>query len=170
MVTPAVLIAVCASLTMGTSNRLNRVIERTRKLFEQYKAFVAAHQEKTIDGKQDIEQMMLNRVIDLQTRRVKYLQKSLTSIYLAITFFILTCIAIGIIQIGKFDSAWIALTIGMLGAFLMFYSSILLILETNIALEAVNIEMEFVRRLVFSPDKEFTLSQRNFLRRLWIKG
>jgi hypothetical protein len=169
MVTPAVLIAVCASLSLGTAQRLNRVIERTRKLFEQYKEQKKPAQNAGEVEKNDIEQLMLDKMIEMQTGRVQYLQKAVTSIYLAMGFFVSTCIAIGVVQIGKFDIAWLPLTIGMFGAFLLFYACILIIMETNIALEIVNIEMSFIRRILFTPNKAFSMKEKSFLRRLWYR-
>jgi Protein of unknown function (DUF2721) len=37
MITPAVLILACGSLTLATSQRLGRVIERTRRISNQFK-------------------------------------------------------------------------------------------------------------------------------------
>jgi hypothetical protein len=169
MVTPAVLIAVCATLTLGTSQRLNRVIDRTRKLFEMHVNRTTGNSNETQE-QLNFESMWLHELISRQTKRVSLLQKAITTLYFALSFFVTTCLMIGVVQIGRINAAWLPLSFGMIGALLLFYACILFINETSIALEAVSIEMDFIKRLIFSPDKPFTVNARTFWKRIWINS
>jgi hypothetical protein len=81
MITPAVLISACASLTISTSNRLTRTIARARevsKLFEQLMDD-PPRDEALLEEERDVLFHLLQRA----TRRSKILQRAMTSTYLA---------------------------------------------------------------------------------------
>jgi len=143
MVTPAVLILASSSLILATSNRLSRAIDRTRALSEMITE-EARDEERTLLPE---ERAMLLEQMGRTARRAKLLTRSLTRLYMALAIFIATSVAIGVVAVIGVPYAWIALGLGFIGALLLFWSSLLLILESRIALTAVYDEMEFVQRL-----------------------
>jgi hypothetical protein len=140
MITPAVLISACGSLAISTSNRLGRTIDRTRKLSETFSDLANEQQASGVAERQALLFDLLGRA----TQRSRLLVRAMTRIYLAITFFVATSVAIGIVVFTDADYAWIPIGLGIAGAALLFHASILLIEESRIALVAIRREMDFV--------------------------
>ncbi|HVH12479.1 MAG TPA: DUF2721 domain-containing protein, partial [Longimicrobium sp.] len=143
MVTPAVLILASSSLVLATSNRLSRAIDRTRTITERVTE-EAKDEERTLLPE---ERELLLQQLGRTARRAKLLTRALTRLYTALAIFIATSMAIGVVAVTGVAYAWIALLLGFVGALLQNRSSLLLILESRIALTAVFDEMEYVQRL-----------------------
>lgn len=143
MVTPAVLILASSSLILATSNRLSRAIDRTRTITERVTEEAKDEERTLLPEERDLLFQQLGRT----ARRAKLLTRALTRLYTALAIFIATSMAIGVVAVTGVAYAWIALLLGFVGALLLFWSSLLLILESRIALTAVFDEMEYVQRL-----------------------
>lgn len=159
MLTPAVLIMVCGSLILATSQRLSRLMERTRKLFEQHRTALRKGGESISDLHEERE--MLRRLLPLMIKRVRFLQIGLTSLYLALTFFVLTSVLIGVFEISGLQYPWIPLAIGMIGAGFLFHSTLMLLSETRIGIKAVYFEMDIISRGIQPRTEEFPSGERN---------
>jgi hypothetical protein len=147
MITPVVLILASGSLILTTSQRLSRVIERTRKLTEWIKELAI-----TVAGETSIENevAVLFDQLNKNTRRAILLQRAMTCLYLSLGVFVATSISIGVVDISDTTYTWIPIVLGILGAGLLFFASILLIKESRIALLAVTQEMRSAIRFVHS--------------------
>jgi hypothetical protein len=154
MLTPAVLIMVCGSLILATSNRLTRLIDRTRKLYDQHKAALKKGNDTVAELIEERE--MLKRLLPLMIKRVRFMQIALTSLYLALTFFVLTSVLIGIFEIAKLNYTWIPLGIGMIGAGLLFHSTLMLLSETRIGLKTVYYEMDRIAGFLRPAEEKHT--------------
>lgn len=143
MVTPAVLILASSSLVLATSNRLSRAVDRTRTISERVTEEAKDEERTLLPEERDLLVQQLGRT----ARRAKLLTRALTRLYTALAIFIATSMAIGVVAVTGVAYAWIALLLGFVGALLLFWSSVLLILESRIALTAVFDEMEYVQRL-----------------------
>lgn len=143
MVTPAVLILASSSLVLATSNRLGRAIDRTRAISERM-ADLARESERTMLHE---ERTLLLQQLGRTARRATLLTRTLTRLYMALALFIATSVAIGVVAVFGAPYAWVALVLGFVGAGLLFWASILLIVESRIALAAVSEEMDFVRQV-----------------------
>lgn len=144
MITPAVLISACGSLIIATSNRLGRVIDRTRRISDDFRELA----EEGADGAlRDEERSVLFDQLDRATRRSRLLQRSMIRLYLALGAFVGTSVAIGVMALFGQHFAWLAIALGLAGAGLLFHASVLLIVESRIALGAIEGEMDFVLRL-----------------------
>lgn len=141
MITPAVLISACGSLILSTSTRLGRVVDRVRELSDRFERM--AHEENDIAMVQEKRAMIFDQ-LDRLTSRARILQRSLTSFYLALGIFVATSFAIGLVAILRGRYAWIPVVLGLFGAALLFYGSILQILEARQALAATYREMDFI--------------------------
>jgi hypothetical protein len=141
MFAPVVLISACASLVLSTSNRLARVLERTRKLLERFEHVARS---STTDERAEEESMMLYDEMILSTRRTRLLQRAMASLYLATSVFITASVILGIVAIVNEGYSWLPLLLMMLGAGLMFYTSVMLIAEISLTRRAIKIEMDFV--------------------------
>lgn len=148
MITPAVLIVASSSLILATSQRLGRVIERTRKISDQFEKLV--HSQANEAHLEEERNAVFNQ-IGRATRRARLLQRVMACLYVTLSVFVATSITLGIIailgqqQVHRYT--WVPILLGMIGAGLLFYASVLLIAESRIALSAVNDEMDFVVRL-----------------------
>lgn len=138
MITPVVLIMASGSLILTTSQRLSRVIERTRKLTGQLKEMKnTGSQEEVIK-----ESRILFVQLDLATKRANLLQRAMTSLYSTISVFLATSISIPVVDITQSTYSWIPLALGFIGASLLFYASLVLIKESRMAILAVDHEMK----------------------------
>jgi Protein of unknown function (DUF2721) len=141
MITPAVLISACGSLILSTSTRLGRVVDRVRELSDRFEHM--AHDDQEIGMAKEKRAMIFDQ-LDRLTSRARILQRSLTSFYLALGIFVATSFAIGLVAIIHSRSGWIPVALGLLGAGLLFYGSVLQIREARLALSATYREMDFI--------------------------
>ena len=140
MITPAVLISACASLILATSARLTRVVDRVREL--------ADDMEKL--GKGDAPDGKLGNIyrqLDRAVSRARLLRRAMTRLYLALSFFVGTSVAIGLAAALQSSYAWIAMVLGLIGAGLLFSSSLVLIIESQLGLVATYDEMDYILAL-----------------------
>ena len=141
MITPAVLISACGALIFSTSTRLGRVIDRVRVLPDRFQA-LAAHPEK--DDMFEERQLLIFTQLDRQTSRARLIQRAMTAYYTALGTFVGTTVAIAILSAAARNLTWIAVAMGLAGSLFMLYGSMLLIVESRMALAAIMSEMDFV--------------------------
>ncbi len=143
MITPAVLILACGSLILTTSQRLTRVIDRVRELSAEVELLAAdTSNEEYVDEKRSALFDFMHRAIN----RARFLQFALTFLYVALSTFVGTSVAIGVVGMTGFDLSTTALILGFIGAALMLAASFLLILESRIGLASTYAEMDFLWR------------------------
>jgi hypothetical protein len=141
MITPAVLILASGTLLASTSSRLGRVVDRVRvlsDLFEQLEAGQAKHPTE--------HRAHIFNQLDKLTSRARLLQFSMTALYLAVSSFVATSVAIGLlafITIGTY-SIHVPVVLALGGMAFLFVGSILLIFEARLAIYAVHQEMDFL--------------------------
>ena len=141
MVTPAVLILASGQLILTTSNRLNRMVDRVRAiatLIEELTEVNTPH----LQAKRDLLFEQLFRA----TRRARYLQNAMASLYIALTTFIATSVALGVIALLRFEFVWIPIVFGFIGVGLMFWASVYLLFESRLALASTLAEMTYIHR------------------------
>jgi hypothetical protein len=141
MITPAILIMASGSLILTTSQRLGRSMERVRKLADQLSKVL---EKKELTPEELGEKSFLLELILRATRRSRLLQRAMTSLYLTLSVFVATSIAIAVFEVLDLPYAWAITLLSLMGAGLLFYASVLLILESRIALQAVDREMDYV--------------------------
>lgn len=143
MITPAVLISACGSLLLTTSQRLSRVIDRTRKIADLLEALAGDPEGEPLRGER--RQLLLEQ-LGTAAHRARLLQRAISCLYLTLSVFVGTSVAIGIVSVGGYAYTWLPIVLGIAGAAMLFAGSLLLIAETRLALRAVNREMDFVLR------------------------
>lgn len=164
MITPAVLISACASLILATSARLGRVVDRTRNLSQRFEDLTR----ETADGEEVQEKRaMLFDQLDKATSRARLLQRAMTRLYLALSVFVGTSVAIGIVATSRTQYAWIPIGLGLVGGGLLLMASVLLIWESRLALAAVYSEMDFTWRLSQRQAPSDLVEQRNRRRKFF---
>ncbi|PKV76121.1 DUF2721 domain-containing protein [Pontibacter ramchanderi] len=144
MITPAILIMASGSLILTTSQRLSRSMERVRKLNELYRTLTSKEELTQADLG---EKAFLLELLMRATRRCRLLQRAMTSLYLTLGVFVATSIAIALLDVLNLPYAWAVTLLSLIGAGFLFYASLLLIVESRIALQAVDREMDWVMRV-----------------------
>ena len=141
MITPAVLISACGALIFSTSSRLGRVIDRVRTLSERFQQ-LAADPDK--DEMFEERRQLIFTQLDRQTSRARLIQRAMVAFYSALGVFVATSVAIALISAFASNFTWIAAAFGLIGGMFMLYGSMLLIVESRMALSAIMTEMDFV--------------------------
>jgi threonine/homoserine/homoserine lactone efflux protein len=141
MITPAVLISACGALIFSTSTRLGRVIDRVRVLSDRFQE-IAQHPEK--DELFEERRQLIFTQLDRQTSRARLIQRAMTALYSALGTFVASTVTIAIVSAFARNYTWVAVALGLLGGFFMLYASVLLNIESRMALSAIMSEMDFV--------------------------
>lgn len=141
MITPAVLISACGALIFSTATRLGRVVDRVRALAEKFEE-LAKHPEA--DEMADDRRQLLFAQLDRQTSRARLIQRALVAFYTALGIFVATSVAIAVIAAVARNYTWVAVALGIMGALFMLYGSVLLVIESRMAMGAITSEMDFV--------------------------
>jgi hypothetical protein len=138
MITPVVLILACGSLSLTTSQRLSRSIDRTRKIASELREIKQGN--KKIPEE---EMQMLYLQMSAAGKRAILMQKAMSLLYIALFFFIATSLFIGLLEILNWNQSLISIILALAGAVAFLSASIFLIMETRLALTAVKSEMSF---------------------------
>jgi hypothetical protein len=141
MITPAILILASSSLLITTSSRSIRCVDRVRERAEELQELGKGTDEGTERRRQH-----LYKQLEINTRRARLLQRAMSRLYLAISFFIATSVAIGIVSLLDLDFGWVPLLLGFIGAGLLFSASVYLIFESRLAMATTDEEMDYVKR------------------------
>ena len=143
MITPAVLISASGTMILSTSTRLGRVVDRVRSLSDRLRHLTSKEDNEFFEE----ERVMLYDQLDKLTSRSRLLQRALTTFYLAVGIFVATSFAIGVVSFASGPRfAWIPVALGLVGAFFLFYGSMLLVFEARLALSTTHAEMDFIWR------------------------
>jgi hypothetical protein len=161
MITPAILILASGSLIMTTSQRLSRVVERVRRISQEFTQI-----EKHPDAESAIEakRRILYTLLKKSARRCKLLTQAMTFLYLSLGVFVATSLAIGLVGLIDLRYTWIPTGLGMLGAMLLFISSSILIIESRLTLSVVADEVDFVVESSRSNAPEYRETRTNWRR------
>lgn len=142
MITPAILILAAASILNTVSARLIRVMDRVRELGTEIQDLAES---RTRGGDSSHERReLLFLLLRSATRRARLLQKAMARLYAAIGTLVVTSIIIGVLSLSDFDMSWIALGIGFLAALMLLSASVLLIIESRMAMTSTGHETKFV--------------------------
>ena len=141
MITPAVLISACGALIFSTSTRLGRVVDRVRTLSAKFEE-LAKHPEA--DEMADDRRQLVFAQLDRQTSRARLIQRAMVAFYTALGIFVATSVVIAVIAAVARSFTWVAVVLGVMGALFMLYGSMLLVIESRMALSAISSEMDFV--------------------------
>jgi hypothetical protein len=142
MITPAVLISACGTLVLSTSTRLARVIDRVRQMADRVDALDA--QKQALVNYEERRASLRRQMLTL-ARRGRFLQFSLTLLYLGVATFVATSVAIGIVYTGFPHAVWVPVALALTGAMMLLAASLVLIAESRIALLTTLKELTAIR-------------------------
>jgi hypothetical protein len=138
IVTPAILILATSSLITATASRQSRLLERVRSLTDNIE-----NPTGLVEGKR---KFLILQLLKAATR-TRLIQRALVCLYIALGCLILTSVAVGVSSVAGLGSTKVILPAIFISLSFLFYSSILLIRESRIALSAGDAEMDYVRGL-----------------------
>lgn len=141
MITPVILILATASILAVTSQRLGKSLDRVRRIWEQIIKF------PQVEGNKRLEKESNKHLVSLlkkATKRARLLQQAMTVLYISLSLFVGTSVAIGLIALAGYNIYWIPVALELGGIALLFYSTVILIIESRIAVRAVKEETAFV--------------------------
>ena len=144
MITPAVLISACGALILSTATRLGRVVDRVRLLSAKFEDLARNPQ---ADEMADERRALIFTQLERQMSRARLIQRAMVAFYTALGVFVATSVAIAAVYAFARNYTYVAVALGIMGAFFMLYGSILLIVESRLALNAIITEMEFVAKV-----------------------
>lgn len=150
VITPVVLISASALLTISTSTRVSRVLERARAMSELLNELGEIKQGR---GEQDRHSMLLLQ-FGRAKKRSELLSRALASQYASISAFVATSVTIGASTVWPGFPAVLAVIFGFSGIMLLLYSSVLLIADSRIGLAALHDEMDLLLRLARRDDRQ----------------
>jgi hypothetical protein len=146
MITPAVLISAAGTLSMSTSNRLARVVDRVRKLTEAADALTppAGTLDDEAADKRDLLVQSLARLLV----RMRLLQFALLGLYSAVGFLVASSLSIGLTGATGREARWLPVGLALGGAGGLLFASVQLVREVREAVGTMRLEAEYARRLI----------------------
>lgn len=145
MITPAVLISASGTLTLSTSNRLGRIVDRARVLHTEAE-LLPPWDATDLDALE--KRAIIADQIARQAQRIGILQATLVTLYVAIGLLVASSLSIGLSAVASGWFAWVPVAFGLLGATALFVGAILLIREARFAVRSTLSELEFIKRMV----------------------
>jgi hypothetical protein len=144
MITPAVLISASGTLTLSTTNRLGRVVDRVRELQEVAEGMTP----DAADPEAAEKRALISDQLGWLTLRIRLLQTAVTSLYVAIGLLVSTSIAIGLSASSGWRLMWVPVALGLCGASSLFVGAVLLVREARMAVRSTLVEVEYVKRVI----------------------
>lgn len=145
MITPAVLISASGTLTLSTTNRLGRIVDRVRVLHAQAQE-LPPWDETDLDALD--KRALIADQIARQTQRIGILQGAVITLYIAISLLVGASLAVGLSAVAKGRLGWVPVGLGLLGATALFVGAVFLIREARLAVRSTLAELEYVKRMV----------------------
>jgi len=150
VITPVVLISASALLTISTSTRVSRVLERARAMSELLNELGETSPGEGRQGRYSMLLLQFGRA----KKRSELLSRALASQYASISAFVAASVAIGASSVWPGFPAILVVFLGFSGIMLLFYSSVLLIADSRIGLAALHDEMDLLLRLARQDDRQ----------------
>lgn len=145
MITPAVLISGAGTLLMSTSSRLGRATDRVRTLTARFKILVTPEGQQEALAKQE-KRMILGQLPRL-SRRTRFLQRAMQSLYLAVSLLVMSSIWIGAASLVNLSAALGSVLLAVAGAAALAYGAVLLSIESRLSALTTREEMRFLEAL-----------------------
>jgi hypothetical protein len=145
MITPALFMTACASLIISTSNRMSRIIDRVRVQIDLT--------DRLDRGAAELDYLDLRRAFvadELETLqwRAGRVRLALTLLYLALSSFVGTSLALGVHRLVGISSHSLPTALAVVGVVLMLAASVNLSREAHRALRSNRNEIDFHHALL----------------------
>jgi len=136
MVTPAVMISACGLLLLSISNKLARIVDRTRELNSEDRSLAP-----DVDA---VRRLSIRNQIDLLLRRALLLRNACGLLYLAVAVFALTSLCVGLSRAAQLFEV-LMLVLFVVGLATVVWAGILAYLEIRLSHHAISEEIKELR-------------------------
>ncbi|HTW93057.1 MAG TPA: DUF2721 domain-containing protein [bacterium] len=136
MVTPVVMISACGLLLLSVSNKLGRIVDRTRELNSEDRGL-----SNDIDT---VRRLSIRNQIDLLLRRALLLRNACGLLYLAVAVFALTSLCVGLSSVARGFEV-LMLVLFVIGLATVVWAGILAYLEIRLSHQAITEEIKELR-------------------------
>jgi|WetSurMetagenome_2_1015567.scaffolds.fasta_scaffold402625_2 hypothetical protein len=136
MVTPAVMISACGLLLLSISNKLGRIVDRTRELNSEDRGL-----SNDIEA---VRRLSIRNQIDILLRRALLLRNACGLLYLAVAVFALTSLCVGLSHAARVFEV-LMLVLFVVGLATVVWAGILAYLEIRLSHHAITEEIKELR-------------------------
>ncbi|WP_145098846.1 DUF2721 domain-containing protein [Anatilimnocola aggregata] len=147
MISPAVLMAAAGSVVLSTSNRLGRVVDRTRGLLQDAQRLDKLTGQEETPAEKAQHDFILEQ-LDYLSQRMYLLRSALAGLYTSMSLLVMTSLLIGVLILFRGDAGWIPLLTGFTGAIAFLFSVLQLLREATLAVLSTQVEMRFIKQLL----------------------
>ena len=143
MLAPGVMISACGLLILGMNNKYSMVVNRIRVLDEEKRKLRQVAEEGTLNPHQEKRFNSIKRQTSKLAFRIKLVRNAVVFYSIAVAFFILTCIGIGLNFISNdYDISSIVVVLFSIGMISVFTGIVSAVKEVLKGFEIINIEIE----------------------------
>jgi len=142
MLAPGIMISACGLLLLGMNNKYSLVVSRIRALADEKRKLITPPKHGNLNAVEVNRLNNINLEIELFAFRVVLVKKAVTSYYIAVAFFILSSLLIGLNFVTEMKVTYIIALISFLSGMIsvvigVYYAA----LEIRKGLEIVKIEI-----------------------------
>ena len=142
MLAPGIMISACGLLLLGMNNKYSLVVSRIRALADEKRKLITPPKHGNLNNVEENRLNNINLEIELFAFRVVLVKKAVTSYYIAVAFFILSSLLIGLNFVTEMKATYIIALISFLSGMIsvvvgVYYAA----LEIRKGLEIVKIEI-----------------------------
>lgn len=142
MLAPGIMISACGLLLLGMNNKYSLVVSRIRALADEKRKLITPPKHGNLNAVEENRLNNINLEIELFAFRVVLVKKAVTSYYIAVAFFILSSLLIGLNFVIEMKITYIIALISFLSGMIsvvvgVYYAA----LEIRKGLEIVKIEI-----------------------------
>jgi hypothetical protein len=142
MLAPGIMISACGLLLLGMNNKYSLVVSRIRALADEKRKLITPPKHGNLNKVEENRLNNINLEIELFAFRVILVKKAVTSYYIAVAFFILASLLIGLNFVTEMKATYIIALISFLSGMIsvvvgVYYAA----LEIRKGLEIVKIEI-----------------------------
>ena len=142
MLAPGIMISACGLLLLGMNNKYSLVVSRIRALADEKRKLITPPKHGNLNKVEENRLNNINLEIELFAFRVVLVKKAVTSYYIAVAFFILSSLLIGLNFVTEMKATYVIALISFLSGMIsvvvgVYYAAF----EIRKGLEIVKIEM-----------------------------
>lgn len=142
MLAPGIMISACGLLILGMNNKYSIVVNRIRVLDEEKRKLKQQVEEKSINIFQEKRLNSINIQTSKLAFRIKLVRNAVIYYSIAVAFFILTCLTIGLnFMLGEINISGLVTILFLAGMLSVFSGIIYACLEVIKGYQIINIEI-----------------------------
>jgi hypothetical protein len=142
MLAPGIMISACALLLLGMSNKYSATVSRIRVLNEERRKLLLHLKENKVTEEEGIRMHSINAQLLRFQKRLRLVRDAVVFYSLAVAFFILSSLLIGMKLVGDYDySQYVVLSFFLIGMLFVLSGVILAAVEVSKGFNIIKIEI-----------------------------